>query len=52
MVEHAGRVTTCWISAKGRQLLEAIEQWYPPANTTGEGNTAEPSAAPNGDERS
>ena len=37
MIEHAGRVTTCWISPKGRQLLEAIERWYPPPEEAEEG---------------
>jgi len=48
MVEHAGRVTVCWITTKGRQLLEAIELCYPPAKATDVGDPAEPYAAADG----
>ena len=41
MVEHAGRVTTCWITTKGRQLLEAIERWYPSVRTTDQDDMVE-----------
>jgi hypothetical protein len=46
VVEHAGRVSTCWIAPKGLQLLEAIEKWYPPPPEAAEDEPAEPSAAP------
>ena len=35
LIEHASNVTVCWISPRGRELLNAIERCFPPPPETG-----------------